>query len=122
MITSVTYGRTYNLGNYEGLRLEVTVTNTGDVDAAFDEAIATVEAQHARMTGTQAQPTGATPPATDKQRNYIARLVDDLGWTSEQIAVYAAEQQIDLVSMTRVQASAFIDGLKKLLPQSEIPF
>lgn len=121
MITSVTYGRTYNQGNYESLRLEVTVTSTGDVAAAFDEAIAAVEQQHARMTGAQPQPSEVIPPATEKQRNYIARLMDDLGWTSEQIAVYAAEQQVDLVAMTRSQASTFIDGLKKLAMQN-IPF
>lgn len=122
MITSVTYMRLYNLGNYENDRLYATAAvENGDVDAAFDEAIAAVEAQHARMTGAQAQPSEAAPPATDKQRNYMARLMDDLGWTSEQIAVYAQEQGVDLVSMTRGQASTFIDGLKKLFEQN-IPF
>jgi hypothetical protein len=53
-------------------------------------------------------------PATDKQRRYIAYLMDDLGWTSEQIAVYASEQQIDLVSMTKTQASKLIDQMKRL--------
>lgn len=121
MITSVTYGRTYNQGNYESLRLEATVTSTGDVNAAFDEAITAVEQQYARMTGTQPQPSEAAPPATEKQRNYIARLMDDLAWTSEQLAVYADEQQVDLVTMTKGQASTFIDGLKKLAMQN-IPF
>jgi hypothetical protein len=117
-ILSVTFGRTYNLGNYENMRLEVSAAVVNDdVAAAFDEAIAAVEAQHARMTnGVQPQPVEATPePATPKQRNYIARLMDDLGWTSEQLAVYADEQQVDLVSMTKNQASTFIDGLKKLV-------
>lgn len=53
-------------------------------------------------------------PATAKQRQYIAALMDDLGWHSEQIAVYAHEQGIDLVNMTKTQASTFIDGLKRL--------
>jgi hypothetical protein len=53
-------------------------------------------------------------PASDKQRNYIATLQDNLTWTSEQLATYAQEQQVDLVTMTKGQASTFIDGLKKL--------
>ena len=53
-------------------------------------------------------------PASDKQRNYIATLQDNLTWNSEQLAGYAEEQQVDLVTMTKGQASLFIDGLKKL--------
>lgn len=121
MITSVTYGRTYNQGNYENLRLEVTVTVTDDVAAAFDEAIAAVEQQHARMTSAAPQPRETGSIVTDKQRNYIARLMDDLGWTSEQLLVYTTEQGLDLLAMTRAQASTFIDGLKKLAMQN-IPF
>jgi hypothetical protein len=53
-------------------------------------------------------------PASEKQRNYIATLQDNLAWTSEQLATYADEQRVDLVTMTKGQASTFIDGLKKL--------
>lgn len=53
-------------------------------------------------------------PASDKQRNYIVTLQDNLAWTGEQLATYAQEQQVDLVTMTKGQASTFIDGLKKL--------
>ena len=53
-------------------------------------------------------------PASDKQRNYIATLQDQIGWTSEQMASFAEEQNVDLVTMTKGQASVFIDGLKKL--------
>jgi hypothetical protein len=53
-------------------------------------------------------------PASDKQRNYIATLQDQMGWNSEQLASYAEEQTVDLVTMTKGQASVFIDGLKKL--------
>jgi hypothetical protein len=53
-------------------------------------------------------------PASDKQRNYIATLQDQMTWNSEQLAGYAEEQQVDLVTMTKGQASSFIDGLKKL--------
>jgi hypothetical protein len=53
-------------------------------------------------------------PASDNQRNYIATLQDKLTWNSEQLAAYAEEQSVDLVTMTKGQASGFIDGLKKL--------
>jgi hypothetical protein len=53
-------------------------------------------------------------PASDKQRNYIVTLQDNLTWNSEQLAAYAEEQSVDLVTMTKGQASLFIDGLKKL--------
>jgi hypothetical protein len=53
-------------------------------------------------------------PASEKQRNYVATLQDNLSWTSEQLNVYAGEHGVDLVTMTKGQASTFIDGLKKL--------
>jgi hypothetical protein len=53
-------------------------------------------------------------PASDKQRNYIVTLQEQINWTSEQLAAYAEEQEVDLVTMTKGQASLFIDGLKKL--------
>jgi hypothetical protein len=53
-------------------------------------------------------------PASDKQRNYIAALQEDLTWSAEQLTSYAREQSVDLVTMTKGQASSFIDGLKKL--------
>ena len=53
-------------------------------------------------------------PASDKQRNYVGTLQDNLSWNSEQLAAYAEEQSVDLVTMTKGQASLFIDGLKKL--------
>ena len=53
-------------------------------------------------------------PASDKQRNYIVTLQDNLSWNSEHLAAYADEQNVDLVTMTKGQASLFIDGLKKL--------
>lgn len=53
-------------------------------------------------------------PASDKQRNYIATLQENMSWTNEQLAVYAGEHNVDLVTLTKGQASGFIDGLKKL--------
>lgn len=43
--------------------------------------------------------------------------MDDLGWHSEQLAIYAKEQNIDLVTMTTREASAFIDGIKRLVEE-----
>jgi len=120
MIVSVTFGRVYNLGNYENLRLEATASvQDGNVDAAFDEARGAVEAEYTRQRQPQrpAEPLAfpsSSPPATPKQRNYIATLQDQLCWTSEQLAVYASEQGVDLVAMTMREASAFIDGMKRL--------
>lgn len=127
MITSVTYARLYNLGNYENEKLEVTVqVEDNDTTAAFITARATVEAEHQRMLNERHAPAApAMPvPASDKQRSYIARLCDDLGWTSEQIAVYASEQGIDLVTLTSPQASKLINDLKRMtdVRSGELPF
>lgn len=53
-------------------------------------------------------------PASEKQRNYVAALQDDLSWSDEQLSRYASEHGVDLVVMTKGQASTFIDGLKRL--------
>lgn len=122
MITSVTVTRTRNLGGYESLHLAATASVQGDDDTAisdaFDEARAAVEAEYLRQPPLERP---AEPPASDKQRNYIARIQDELTWTSEQLAVYANEQGIDLVSMTKTQASALIDGMKRLADQAAGP-
>lgn len=53
-------------------------------------------------------------PASDKQRHFIATLQENLGWSGDQLGAYAADQRIDLLTLTKGQASTFIDGLKKL--------
>lgn len=127
MITQIGYARLYNLGNYENEKLEVTVSVVdGDVTAAFLTAQMTIEAEHQRMLnerrGAPAPPAGPTP-ASSKQRNYIAQLADQIGWTSEQLAVYASEQKVDLAALTLDQASRLINGLKRLATESgDIPF
>lgn len=78
-----------------------------------------VEAQIASIRETIGAPAPITvrdpdAPASDKQRNFIATLQDSLGWSSEQLATYAQEQSVDLVTLNKGQASTFIDGLKKL--------
>jgi hypothetical protein len=60
-------------------------------------------------------------PASEKQRNYIAALQHDLHWSDEQIASYAQEQGFHLLDLNRGQASAFIDGLKRLAEQ-RVPY
>jgi hypothetical protein len=79
---------------------------------AVDQQISSVrETQGAHAPITVRDPDA---PASDKQRNYIATLQDNLSWTSEQLGAYAGEHGVDLVTMTKGQASTFIDGLKKL--------
>ncbi|NJN17151.1 MAG: hypothetical protein HC822_13185 [Oscillochloris sp.] len=78
-----------------------------------------VEGQVAQIREQQGIPTAITvrdpdAPASEKQRNYIAALQDDLTWSNEQLTSYADEHRVDLVTMTKGQASTFIDGLKKL--------
>lgn len=53
-------------------------------------------------------------PASEKQRNYIAVLQEELAWTGEQLADYAGQNGVELVTLTKGQASQFIDSLKKL--------
>ncbi len=83
-----------------------------------------LEAQTASIR--EAQPTPQPPtvrdpdaPASERQRNYIAALQEDLSWTNEQLASYAHEHHVDLVTMTKGQASAFIDSLKKLAEERQ---
>lgn len=122
MITSITYARLYNLGNYENEKLEITVSvEDGDVTAAFITAQATVEAEHQRMLSDRRTPPAGPTPASQKQRAYIAQLQDDIGWHSEQLAAYAAEQKVDLATMTIDQASRLINGLRRLANQ-DLPF
>ncbi|MBP1464635.1 hypothetical protein EYB53_002825 [Candidatus Chloroploca sp. M-50] len=79
---------------------------------SFEQQIATIrETHHTPGPMTVRDPDA---PASDKQRNYIATLQDQLTWTNEQLAAHAADQAVDLVTMTKGQASLFIDGLKKL--------
>jgi hypothetical protein len=125
MITHITYARLYNLGNYENERIEVTVSvEDGDLIAAHQEAVSAVQQAHDDLLDARRAPiAGPHPeqPATPKQRSYIAVLQQDIGWHSEQLAVYAREQGIDLVSMSSYDASTLIDGMKRLATQ-ELPF
>lgn len=122
-IVQVTYARLYNLGNYENERIEVAVSvENGDVEFAYITAEFAVETEHARLVDSRRTPArAASAPASQKQRNYIATLQDELTWHSEQLAVYAKEQGIDLVGMTTTEASKLIDGMRRLAAEG-IPF
>lgn len=60
-------------------------------------------------------------PATMKQRNYIAMLQDKLDWSNEQLAAFAQERSVDLVDMTKPQASAMIEEMKRLADTPRAP-
>lgn len=129
-LVSRTYRAAVRIGE-DFITVEETITLP--VDASDDEVMQAVdlgmriyraqrEAVEAQITtiresaGAPAQITVRDPesPASDKQRNYIAALQEDLTWSNEQLAAYAGEQSVDLVTLTKGQASTFIDGLKKL--------
>jgi hypothetical protein len=127
---SRTYRAAIRLGE-DFVTLEETVTlpldaNDEEVAQAIDlgwriyraQAAAVAEQASGIRAGMPAMPSVrmADPdvPASDKQRNFIATLRDQLGWTSEQLAAYAEDQNVDLATLTKGQASAFIDGLKRL--------
>lgn len=57
------------------------------------------------------------PPASDKQRRYIAGLQDDLGWHSEYMAQFAKEHNIDLLALTSASASYLIEQMKAALDE-----
>lgn len=59
-------------------------------------------------------PAVSSPPASDKQRNYITGLQDKLAWHSEQLAAHADQYNIDLAALTASQASTLIENMKAL--------
>ncbi|HEU5015228.1 MAG TPA: hypothetical protein VFT66_22075 [Roseiflexaceae bacterium] len=129
-IVSRTYRAAIRVGE-DFITLEETVTLPID---ATDEEVAqavdlgmriyqaqreAIEAQATHIRETAGPPPAITvrdpdSPASDKQRNYIATLQDTLGWSNEQLTTYASENSVELVTMTKGQASTFIDGLKRL--------
>ena len=129
-LVSRTYRAAIRIGE-DFITLEETVTLPLD---ASDEEVAqavdlgwriyraqreAAEAQITDVRGTAGAPTPIVvrdpdSPASEKQRNYIATLQENLAWNSEQLAAYAEEQSVELITMTKGQASTFIDGLKKL--------
>lgn len=128
-MVSRTYRAAIRLGE-DYVTIEETITLP--IDASDDEIAQAVdtgwrlyaaqkdaaEVQIASLREGQPQPTIAIrdpeSPASEKQRNFVSVLQDDLHWSDEQLARYAQEQSVDVVTMTKGQASGFIDGLKRL--------
>jgi len=126
-IIQVTYERLYNIGSYESLRLSaVASVDGGDVDAAWGEARAQVEREctlflsDRQTTPPPAPASYVAPPASEAQRKFIATLQDKIGWSSEQLAVYVGEHDLDLATLTKSDASALIDGMQKLAREEGI--
>lgn len=80
---------------------------------AFQEQVASVRESHPLHPTTVAI-RDPDAPATERQRNYIATLQNSLSWNNEELATHASTQGVDLVTLTRGQASTFIDNLKKM--------
>lgn len=125
-----TYRAAIRLGE-DFITLEETITlpldaSDDDVKQAVDLGLRIYQAQREAVEQQiavirEAQSPPAMPsvrdpdaPASEKQRNYIATLQDHLAWNNEQLTSYATDHAVDLVTMTKGQASNFIDGLKKL--------
>ncbi len=53
-------------------------------------------------------------PASDKQRAYMDRLLHDLNWTPERLTAYAEERNLNVLTLTKREASELIDELKAL--------
>lgn len=129
-LVSRTYRAAIRIGE-DFVTLEETITLP--IDASDDEVTQAVElglrVYRAQREAVEAQVSairetvGAPPPitvrdpdapASEKQRNYIGALQEDLAWNNDQLNTYAQDQNVDLLTMTKGQASTFIDGLKRL--------
>ncbi len=74
-----------------------------------------VEAQIAQIRANAPTPAPAEP-ASDGQRKLIDDLADELGWSDDVLATFAAERQItvaDWQTLTKRQAHGLIDALKR---------
>lgn len=132
--TTRTYRAAVRLGE-DFITLEETITlpidaTDADVQAAVDLGWRIYRAQRESVEQQIAQSREGRPaggasytvkdpdaPASEKQRGYMDALRQELGWDGAQLAAYAAEQSVDLESLTKGQASTFIDGLKKVVEE-----
>lgn len=53
-------------------------------------------------------------PASEKQRTYMDYLLRELGWDNEQLANFAGERGLNLLTLTKREASELIDQLKQV--------
>lgn len=90
-------------GLYAQEEMDQSDTRLQDTPARLD--VATGEVYDQRSNG---------PLATQKQRNYIAALQDEMGWHSEALIAFAAQHGVDdLVMLSSSQASALIEAMKQ---------
>lgn len=54
-------------------------------------------------------------PASDKQRQYMDYLVNELGWDGQRLQQFAGERKLDILLLTKREASELIDELKGVL-------
>jgi len=54
-------------------------------------------------------------PASEKQRQYMDYLLKELSWDSEHLAAFAAERMLNVLTLTKREASELIDELKNIL-------
>lgn len=57
-------------------------------------------------------------PASEKQRAYMDFLLKELSWDNERLAVFAAERELNVLTLTKREASELIDDLKNVLAGS----
>ncbi|HEX6290678.1 MAG TPA: hypothetical protein VFZ66_15925 [Herpetosiphonaceae bacterium] len=57
-------------------------------------------------------------PASEKQRQYMEYLLKELGWDNERLAAFAADRMLNLLTLTKREASELIDELKGALSGS----
>lgn len=84
---------------------------------AVEQQITHIREQHAAATAITVRDPDA--PASERQRNFIASLQQALGWSGEKLAAFAQEHGYDLVALTKGQASAFIDELRRVQEEQQ---
>lgn len=58
-------------------------------------------------------------PASPRQRLYVSMVQRNLGWDDDDLRLFAEERGVDIVTMTRSQASVIIDKLLMKIEQQE---
>lgn len=53
-------------------------------------------------------------PASEKQRTYMDYLLKELGWDNERLATFAVERNLNILTLTKREASELIDQLKQI--------
>jgi hypothetical protein len=54
-------------------------------------------------------------PASEKQRQYMDYLLKELGWDNERLVAFANERMLNVLTLTKREASELIDELKGML-------